>query len=149
MIAWLADRGVTYVEQPLAEADHDNLLRLYRSSELPLYADESIHTSNDVAALADRVHGVNLKLMKCGGITGAMEIIHTAKAHGLGVMIGCMGESTLAISAGAAIGGFADHLDLDSHLNLIDDPFTGAHYEDGRVFPNNCPGLGVQRKDGR
>jgi L-Ala-D/L-Glu epimerase len=146
MIPWLADRDVTYVEQPLAEDDHDNLLRLFRSSELPIYADESVHSSNDVAALADRVHGVNLKLMKCGGISGALAIIHTARAHGLSVMIGCMGETTLAISAGAAIGGLCDHLDLDSHLNLIDDPFNGAHFVDGRVFPNDRPGLGVTRK---
>jgi L-Ala-D/L-Glu epimerase len=146
MVPWLADRGVTYVEQPLTEDDHDNLLRLFRASELPLYADESIHSANDVAALADRVHGVNLKLMKCGGISGALEIIHTARAHGLSVMIGCMGESTLAISAGAAVGGLADHLDLDSHLNLIDDPFDGAHFVDGRVFPNDQPGLGVVRR---
>jgi L-Ala-D/L-Glu epimerase len=147
MIPWLADRGVTYVEQPLAVEDQDNLLRLSRSSELPLYADESIHSAADVASLADRIHGVNLKLMKCGGITGAREIIHTARAHGLSVMIGCMGESSLAISAGAAIGGLADHLDLDSHLNLLDDPFDGAHFVDGRVFPNNRPGLGVDARE--
>jgi L-Ala-D/L-Glu epimerase len=147
MIPWLADKGATYVEQPLAEADYDDLPRLFRSSELPIYADESIHSSNDVASHADRVHGVNLKIMKCGGIGPAMEIIHTARAHGLSVMIGCMGESSLAISAGAAIGGFCDHLDLDSHLNLIDDPFHGAHFENGRVFPNDRPGLGVTRKN--
>jgi L-Ala-D/L-Glu epimerase len=149
MIPWLADRGVTYVEQPLAVEDHDNLLRLFRSSELPLYADESIHGAGDVASLADRIHGVNLKLMKCGGITGAMEIIHTARAHGLSVMIGCMGESSLAISAGASIGGLADHLDLDSHLNLVDDPFDGSHFVDGRVFPNDRPGLGVDAREMR
>jgi L-Ala-D/L-Glu epimerase len=146
MIPWLADKQVTYVEQPLAEDDLDNLLRLFRASELPLYADESIHSANDVAALADRIHGVNLKLMKCGGISGALEIIHTARAHGLSVMIGCMGESALAISAAAAVGGLCDHLDLDSHLNLIDDPFDGAHFVDGRVFPNDRPGLGVHKR---
>ncbi len=146
MIPWLADRMVTYVEQPLAEGDEDNLRSLFMHSELPIFADESIRTSSDVADLADRIHGVNLKLMKCGGISGALAIIHTARAHGLQLMIGCMGESSLAISAGAAIGGLVDHLDLDSHLNLVYDPFVGADFIDGRVVPNDRPGLGVERK---
>jgi L-Ala-D/L-Glu epimerase len=144
MIPWLADRGVTYVEQPLAEGDEDALVGLYRNSELPIFADESIHNAADVACFADRIHGVNLKLMKCGGISSALPIIHTARAHGLAVMIGCMGESSLAISAGAALGGLADHLDLDSHLNLRNDPFVGAALINGRVVPNDLPGLGVR-----
>lgn len=146
MIPWLADRGVTYVEQPLAEGDEESMLSLFRSSELPIFADESIHSAADVASLADRLHGVNLKLMKCGGISGALRIIHTARAHGLSVMIGCMGESSLAISAGSQIGSLCDHIDLDSHLNLMDDPFDGPFYIDGRVVPNDRPGLGVQRR---
>ncbi len=146
MIPWLADRGVSYVEQPLAEGDEDALVGLYRNSELPIFADESIRNAADVACFADRIHGVNLKLMKCGGISGALPIIHTARAHGLQVMIGCMGESSLAISAGAALGGLADHLDLDSHLNLRNDPFVGAALVDGRVVPNDLPGLGVVRR---
>jgi L-Ala-D/L-Glu epimerase len=147
MIPWLADRGVTYVEQPLAQGDEDSLRSLFIHSELPIFADESIHVASDVADLADRIHGVNLKLMKCGGITGALAIIHTARAHRLQLMIGCMGESSLAISAGAAIGGLVDHLDLDSHFNLVDDPFNGADFYDGRVVPNELPGLGVTRRN--
>jgi L-Ala-D/L-Glu epimerase len=146
MIPWLADRGVTCVEQPLAEGDEDALVGLYRNSELPIFADESIHNAADVACFADRIHGVNVKLMKCGGLSGALPIIHTARAHGLAVMIGCMGESSLGISAGAALGGLADHVDLDSHLNLRDDPFEGAALVDGRVVPNDLPGLGVVRR---
>lgn len=143
MIPWLADRGVTYVEQPLAEGDENSLVGLYRNSELPIYADESIRNASDVVCFADRIHGVNLKLMKCGGISGALRIIHTARAHGLSVMIGCMGESSLAISAAAALGPLADHLDLDSHLNLRNDPFVGAPLIDGRVLAAVGPGLGV------
>ena len=144
MVPWLAERGVTYVEQPLAEDDYDAQLSLFRSSELPIFGDESIHSAADVANLSDRLHGVNLKLMKCGGISGALRIINTARAHGLMVMIGCMGESSLAISAGAQIGALCDHIDLDSHLNLLNDPFEGATYIDGRVVPNERPGLGVR-----
>lgn len=146
MVTWLADRGVTYVEQPLGEHETDAMLSLFRSSELPIYADESIHSAADVASLADRLHGVNLKLMKCGGISGALRIINTARAHGLSVMIGCMGESSLAISAGAQLGSLCDHIDLDSHLNLLNDPFDATTYVDGRVLPNDRPGLGAKLK---
>ncbi len=144
MIPWLADRGVSSVEQPLAEGDEDALLGLYRNSELPIFAAESIHNAADVACFADRIHGVSLKLMRCGGISGALAIIHTARAHGLAVAIGCAGESSLAISAAAALGGLADQLDLDSHLNLRNDPFVGAVLVEGRVLANDLPGLGVR-----
>lgn len=143
MIPWLADRGVDMIEQPLPQGSEDDLVPLFKSSPLPIFADESVRVSKDVAALADRVHGVNLKLMKCGGIREGLKIIHTARAHGLQVMIGCMGESSLAIAAGAQLGGLVDALDLDSHLNLVDDPFVGMEIKDGVVRATELPGLGV------
>lgn len=143
MIEWLADRGVIEVEQPLAQGHEDELPLLFRTTTIPIFADESVRVASDVADIADRVHGVNLKLMKCGGIREGLRIIHTARAHGLRVMIGCMGESSLAISAGAQLAPMADAVDLDSHLNLLDDPFVGASYVDGRIVPNELPGLGV------
>jgi len=146
MAKWLADRGVEPLEQPLAQGDEDDLVDLFDHSPLPIYADESVRTSADVAALADRVHGVNLKLMKCGGIGDELRIIHTARAHDLSIMIGCMGESSLAITAAAQLAPFVDSLELDSHLNLLDDPFDGATYADGVVRPNDRPGLGVRWK---
>ncbi len=132
------------VEQPLPQGHEHELPALHRGSSLPIVADESVRTSADVAALADRVDGVNLKLMKCGGLDEALRIIHTARAHGLSVMIGCMGESSLAIGAGAQLAPFVDHLDLDSHLNLLDDPFDGPTFTDGVVRPSDRPGLGVR-----
>ena len=90
------------------------------------------------------VDGVNLKLMKCGGLREALRIIHTARAHGLKVMIGCMSETSLAITAAAQLGPLVDALDLDSHLNLNPDPFTGAAYAEGIITPTNAPGLGVE-----
>ncbi len=144
MDRWLADRGVELVEQPLPQGHEHELPALHRGSSLPIVADESVRTSADVAALADRVDGVNLKLMKCGGLDEALRIIHTARAHGLSVMIGCMGESSLAIGAGAQLAPFVDHLDLDSHLNLLDDPFDGPTFTDGVVRPSDRPGLGVR-----
>ena len=99
--------------------------------------------ASDIPPLAPYIDGVNLKLMKSGGLREAIRIIHTARACGLQLMIGCMSESALAITAAAQIAPLVDMLDLDSHLNLRNDPFTGASWQDGRVLPNDLPGLGV------
>ncbi len=147
MCRWLAERGVEYVEQPLPKGMEDALPELYRLSPLPIFVDESCFTSSDVVKLADRVHGVNLKMMKCGGLSEAMRIVHTARACGLQVMFGCYSDSSLAITAAAHLSPLADHLDLDSHLNLLDDPFVGATLRDGRIVPNDLPGLGVRRRE--
>ncbi len=142
MIAWLAERGVDYVEQPLKEGNEDGLPHL-QPSRLPIFVDESCRFSSDVPKWAAHVQGVNLKLMKCGGITEAMRIVATARAHGLQTMIGCMGESSVAIAAGAAIGALFDHLDLDSHLNLNPDPASGLGWDMGCVVPPDTPGHGA------
>lgn len=147
MCRWLAERGVEYVEQPLPKGMEDALPELYRQSPLPLFVDESCFTSADVVRLADRVHGVNLKMMKCAGLSEAMRTVHTARACGLQVMFGCYSDSSLAITAAAHLSPLADHLDLDSHLNLLDDPFIGATLQDGRIIPNDLPGLGVRRRE--
>lgn len=144
MCDWLAARGVEYVEQPLRRGEEDALPELYRRSPIPLFIDESCFDSRDVVRFADRVHGVNIKLMKCGGITEALRMVHTARALGLQVMYGCYSDSSLAISAAVQIAPLADHLDLDSHLNLLNDPFEGARLSEGRVLPSDAPGLGVR-----
>jgi len=143
MMKWLAERGVEYVEQPLAEGREDDLAALFEGRPLPIYVDESCRSSDNIPQWADAVDGVNLKLMKCGGLTEALRIVATARAHGLAVMIGCMGESTLSISAGAAIGSLFDAIDLDSHLNLTNDPCTGAVLRDGAIIPTDAPGHGA------
>jgi L-alanine-DL-glutamate epimerase-like enolase superfamily enzyme len=89
------------------------------------------------------VDGVNVKLMKSGGISEAIRIVHTARAFGLQTMLGCMSESSLSIAAGVHIGPLFDHLDLDSHLNTADDPIIGLGFENGRVTQSGRPGLGV------
>jgi L-alanine-DL-glutamate epimerase-like enolase superfamily enzyme len=147
MCRWLSERGVEYVEQPLPKGQEDALMELYQQSPLPVFVDESCFDSKDVARLADRVHGVNIKLMKCGGLSEAYRMVHTARACGLQVMFGCYSDSSLSITAAAQLSPLADHLDLDSHLNLVDDPFVGATWQDGRVMPNDLPGLGVQRRE--
>jgi len=145
MLRWLAERGVEYVEQPLPRGQEADLPTVHRNAPLPIFADESCRTAADVPKLADRVDGINLKLMKAGGIREGLRVIHTARAHGLTVMMGCMSESSLAIAASAHLSPFADYLDLDSHLNLLPDPFTGLTWADGRVLPDTTPGLGVRR----
>ncbi|MCX7925986.1 MAG: dipeptide epimerase [Fimbriimonadales bacterium] len=147
MCRWLAERGVEYVEQPLPRGAEDELPNLYRESPLPIFVDESCFDKRDVVRLADRVHGINIKLMKCGGLSEAIRMVHTARALGLQVMYGCYSDSSLSISAACQIAPLADHLDLDSHLNLIDDPFVGAELHDGRVLPNDAPGLGVRLRE--
>ncbi len=146
MADWLAEQGVTYIEQPLAKGLENELPDLYQRSPLPIFVDESCFTSHDIAPLSDRVHGINIKLMKSGGLTEALRMIHTARACGLKIMVGCYSDSSLLNTALAHLSPLVDYVDLDSHLNLIDDPFQGATFQDGRIIPNHQPGLGVALK---
>ena len=143
MMKWLAQRNVEYVEQPLEEGREQDLPALFKNRPLPIFVDESCRFAADLPAWAHTVDGVNLKLMKCGGITEALRIIAVAGAFNLKTMIGCMSESSLAISAAAAITGALDYVDLDSHLNLDPDPCAGARLIDGIVTPNELPGHGA------
>ncbi|MFM7428106.1 MAG: dipeptide epimerase [Elainella sp.] len=145
MADWLAEQGITYIEQPLPPGQEDLLPQLYRQSPLPIFVDESCFNSRDIPRLADRVHGINIKLMKSGGLSEALRMVHTAQACGLQIMFGCYSDSALANTAAAQLAPLAHHLDLDSHLNLADDPFVGARLEQGRLVPTTQPGLGVNR----
>ncbi|MCC5961634.1 MAG: dipeptide epimerase [Rhodobacteraceae bacterium] len=142
MMTWLAARGVEYVEQPLVEGAEHQLPDLFRNRALPVFVDESCRFASDIPGFAHCVDGVNLKLMKCGGITEALRIVATARAHGLKTMIGCMGESSVAIAAGASLSALFDYIDLDSHLNLDPDPARGAPFADGVTLPADRPGHG-------
>ena len=144
MLGKLYSMNVEYVEQPLAAGDED-ALRGLRPCPLPIFLDESIHDAADIPRFAPWIDGVNTKLMKTGGIDAALRVVATARACGLSTMLGCMGESSLAIAAGAHIAAAFDHIDLDSHLNLAVDPFAGLMWSQGRVLPGDGPGLGVER----
>ncbi|VEP16972.1 Hydrophobic dipeptide epimerase [Hyella patelloides LEGE 07179] len=144
MSHWLANLGVEYIEQPLAVAENDKLATLSKNSPLPIFVDESCFNSSDIPRLASSVAGVNLKIMKTGGLTEAKRTIEIAKAFGLQVMFGCYSDSSLANTAMSHLAPLADYLDLDSHLNLINDPFSGATISEGRLLPNNQAGLGVE-----
>ena len=147
MMEWLAARGCEYVEQPLKEGQEGDLIHLFRNRPLPIFLDESCRFASDIPKWANVVDGVNMKLMKCGGITGALRIIATANSFNLQTMIGCMGESSISIAAGAAISGVLDHIDLDSHLNLNPDPCEGAPLINEITMPLDIPGHGAKFKN--
>lgn len=146
MMKWLADRGVEYIEQPLEEGQESELQYLYPNRPMPIYIDESCRYADDVGKWADHIDGVNMKLMKCGGITEARLIIQNAHKHKLKTMIGCMSESSVSIAAAAALSGGIEHVDLDSHYNLAPDPATGVQLIDGVSLPDFVPGHGATLK---
>jgi muconate cycloisomerase len=144
MMKWLSERKAEYIEQPLVEGDEDKLKFLFDARPLPIFIDESCRFAEDVANHYQYVDGVNLKLMKCGGITEALKILNVAKSHGLKTMIGCMSESSVSISAGASITGIIDYVDLDSHYNLDPDPSEGPSMVNGITMINSLPGHGAK-----
>lgn len=149
LIDHCADADVEFVEQPLPANDQHGLKRVYEQSPLPIAADESSVVASDIPRVADRCDIVNLKLMKCGGITGALKFIHTARAHHKEIMLGCMVESTASIAAGAHLAPLVDYVDLDGALLLAADPFVGDHVRPGAIELDPAEaGLGVTRADG-
>ncbi len=135
---------VEFVEQPFPAGDLESFEGLRElSPRLPVVVDESCHDLGDVAPAAGYADGINVKLAKSGGVRESVRMIHAARALGLRVMLGCMVESQLGVAPAAAIASLADWVDLDGHLLLADEPFTGLRFEDGRVLPGDGPGLGV------
>ena len=143
MIEWLSKRECDYVEQPIALGKEKDLKTLYQNRLLPIFVDESCRVSKDIIHYSEWVDGINLKLMKSGGITEGLKVLSTAKAYGLQTMIGCMSESSVSISAAASISGHIDHIDLDSHYNLNPDPGSGAEMINGITMPRIVPGHGA------
>jgi L-alanine-DL-glutamate epimerase-like enolase superfamily enzyme len=142
----LAALGVEYCEQPLVAGDAGGA-ELKSRSPIPIYVDEDCHTLADVAACADRAHGINVKLAKSGGIREAIRMVHAARALELGCMLGCMIESGLGIAAGAHVASLFDHVDLDGNILLGEDPWPGVQFVDGVQVPAELPGLGVSARD--
>ena len=142
----LRELCVEFIEQPLPAHDIDGLRFVRSRCDLPIVADESCLVATDVAKLAGVVDGVNLKLAKCGSLREAMRMIHTARAHGMLVMAGCMIETSLGITAAAHLAPLLDAVDLDGAALLRDDPFSGATIRNGVVTLPTGPGLGVTRR---
>jgi len=141
---WLAEENVEFLEQPMPAHQLDDIARLKEFSPLPLVADEnSVHPS-DIPALVGVYDGINIKLMKCGGLTNALEMVHLAQKHHLDIMLGCMVETSIGISAMSQLGSFARWLDLDGNVLLANDPFSGVGNKAGNIILQDQPGLGVQ-----
>lgn len=146
MIEWLAERGVELVEQPMPKEQIDDTAWLCSWSPLPLIADESVQRLADVARARGVFHGINIKLMKCTGLREAQKMIILARALGMKVMLGCMTETSCAISAAAQLSPLVDWADLDGALLIKNDLFEGASVVNGRVQLNTRPGIGVTKR---
>lgn len=147
-IRWLQGLGVELIEQPLPAAMIEETAWLRERAEIPILADEAVQTASDIPRLAGAYDGINIKLMKSGGIQEAIRMIHVARAMGMKIMLGCMIESSVAISAAAHLSPMVDWADLDGNLLISNDPFTGVGVERGRLILNDRPGLGIVEQAG-
>ncbi|WP_413798008.1 enolase C-terminal domain-like protein [Streptomyces iranensis] len=138
--------AVEAVEQPIAPGDPEALARLAERSPLPVIADEDAVDHEDVRRLAGRVHGVNVKLAKCGGVHAALRIASLLEGSGTDLMLGCLTASTLGLAPAVHLADRARWIDLDGHLLLAHDPWTGIGGTDGVVRTSGRPGLGVRRR---
>jgi L-alanine-DL-glutamate epimerase-like enolase superfamily enzyme len=146
MLPVLKDFGVEFVEQPLPPDDLEGLAALRRRGVLPVIVDESCLVARDIPRVAGAVDGINIKLAKCGSLREALRMIATARAHDLLVMVGCMIETSLGISAAAHFTPLVDAADLDGAALTANDPFVGATIDGGRIALPGEPGLGVRRR---
>lgn len=146
MLPVLEEYGVTVLEQPLPAEDLDGLAEIRRHARIPLIVDESCLTSADIPRVAGRVDGINIKLAKTGGLREAIRMIHIARAHHLMVMVGCMVESSIAITAAAQFTPLVDIVDLDGAALLAHDPYVGATIHGGQLRLPAGPGLGVSAR---
>ncbi|WP_128545887.1 dipeptide epimerase [Larkinella soli] len=140
----LKDLGVEFIEQPLKADDRAGQERVYAESALPVIADESCIVESDVERCAGRFHGINIKLTKCGGLTPARRMIARARELGLKVMVGCMNESSVGISAIAQLLPLLDYVDMDGTLLITHDPASGVTFDYGKVLYADENGTGAR-----
>lgn len=143
MIHWLKEQGVVMVEQPMPKEQLDDLAWVTRQSPLPVFADESVQRLKDIPALQGVFTGINIKLMKCTGMREAWKMLTLARALGMKVMIGCMTETSCAISAAAQLSPAVDFADLDGSLLIANDRFKGMEVVNGKITLPDRPGIGV------
>ena len=143
MINWLKDKGVEFIEQPMPKERLDDLAWLTEHSPLPVIADEAIQRLPDLMETIGIYSGINIKLMKCTGMREAHKMINLARANQMKVMIGCMTETSCAVSAAAQLSPNVDWADLDGNLLISNDPYKGVKVIDGKITLNNLPGIGI------
>jgi L-Ala-D/L-Glu epimerase len=146
MILWLKEKNIVVVEQPMPKDKIDDSRWLKEKSILPIIADEAFQTLSDLDKIKDAYHGINIKLMKCGGINPALKIIDSAKKNNMKIMLGCMTETSCGISAALQLAPLANYLDLDGNLLIKNDPFENNANSAGKIYLKNSPGLGITEK---
>lgn len=145
MINWLKEKGIVMIEQPMPKYNLEDAAWVTERSPLPVFADESFQRLQDVVRLKGAFTGVNIKLMKCTGMREAWKILTTARAANMQVMVGCMTETSCAISAATQLSPAVDWADLDGNLLISNDCFTGATVINGKLHLNNKPGIGAEK----
>ncbi len=142
-IFWLKEHGIVMVEQPMPKERLDDIAWLTEHSPLPIFADESIQRMKDIPSLMGAYSGINIKLMKCTGMREGWKMANMARALGMKVMVGCMTETSCAVSAAAQFSPYVDFADLDGNLLIANDRFDGVKVVDGKLSLPDRPGIGV------
>jgi L-alanine-DL-glutamate epimerase-like enolase superfamily enzyme len=147
MAHWLKDKGVVFIEQPMSKTSTDDTAWLTQNSPLPIIADEAFQTISDFKKVQGVYSGINIKLMKCGGLHSAYIMIKMARSLGMKVMIGCMTETSCAVTAAAQLSPLVDWADLDGNLLIDNDVFNGILIKDGKIVLPDTPGIGITLRD--
>lgn len=145
MVHWLKDQGVVLIEQPMLKTDLEGSAWLTAHSPLPIFADESVQRLADMEKIKGAFSGINIKLMKCTGMNEAYKMINIAPSMGFDVMLGCMTETSCAISAASQLSPAVNFADLDGALLITNDCFRGTTIKNGKIILNNLPGIGVNK----
>lgn len=145
MLYWLKDQGVVLIEQPMLKTDLEGSAWLTAHSPLPIFADESVQRLADMEKIKGAFSGINIKLMKCTGMNEAYKMINVAPSMGFDVMLGCMTETSCAISAASQLSPAVNFADLDGALLITNDCFRGTIIKNGKIILNNLPGIGVNK----
>ena len=147
MSNWLHQQNVLLIEQPFNKNDLESSARLTEKSSIPIIADESMQRLSDLEKIKNSFTGINIKLMKCTGMNETDKIIKVARQHGLKIMLGCMTETSCAISAAIQFASLVDYADLDGNLLITNDPFKGKTIEEGILQTSDKDGLGIELKE--
>ena len=143
MCKWLKEQGVEFVEQPFKSTNLKDTAKLREKSPLPLIADENSLSSSDIPKIDGVFDGINIKLMKCGSLFEAMKMIKMARERDMKIMLGCMIESSVGITAAAHLSPLVDYADLDGNLLISNDPYSGVTVDDGKLVLPQGDGLGI------
>jgi len=146
-VDWLVKENVEFLEQPMPSDQLDDIAKLREYSPLPLVADENSVRPEDIPGLVGAYDGINIKLMKCGGLSNAKKMVELAQHHQFDIMLGCMVETSIGISAMSQLGSFARWLDLDGNVLLANDPYLGVGNQAGKILLQDKPGLGVEERN--